>query len=143
MLFIGDIAKQTGLSVSTLRYYEKMGLLSPVCRTKGNVRQYDDKALERLNMLECLKNTGMLLKDIRRFFAWCDEGDSTLCKRYQMLLERKAQTQRQISLLQKELANIDFKCEYYRLAMQYGSVDAPQVRKLQKKRACDEQCAAQ
>ena len=127
---IGDISRKTGLSVSTLRYYEKLGLLAPVSRTRGNIRQYGPQDLEQLSVLECLKNTGMPLKDIRTFFAWCDQGDTTLPQRYQMFLERRAETQRQIELLQKELAHIEFKCEYYRLAMQCGSAAAPEVRAL-------------
>ena len=83
---IGDMSRETGLSVSTLRYYEKLGLLAPVPRSAGNIRQYGEADLERLRMLECLKNTGMALKDIRTFFSWCDEGDATLPARYQMFL---------------------------------------------------------
>ena len=126
---IGDISRETGLSVSTLRYYEKLGLLAPVPRSAGNIRQYGETDLERLRMLECLKNTGMALKDIRTFFAWCDEGDATLPARYQMFLERRAETLRQISLLQKELRHIEYKCEFYRRALQYGSTEAAEVQR--------------
>ena len=114
---IGDMSRETGLSVSTLRYYEKLGLLAPVPRSAGNIRQYGEADLERLRMLECLKNTGMALKDIRTFFSWCDEGDATLPARYQMFLERRAETLRQISLLQKELRHIEYKCEFYNTAL--------------------------
>lgn len=127
---IGDISRKTGLTVSTLRYYEKLGLLSAVPRSRGNIRQYGPQELDRLRLLECLKNTGMPLKDIRTFFAWCDQGDSTLNQRYQMFLERKAETERQIALLQKELAHIEFKCEYYHRALQCGSTDAPEVQQI-------------
>ena len=126
---IGDMSRETGLSVSTLRYYEKLGLLAPVPRSAGNIRQYGEADLERLRMLECLKNTGMALKDIRTFFSWCDEGDSTLPARYQMFLERRAETLRQISLLQKELRHIEYKCEFYRRALQYGSTEAEEVQR--------------
>lgn len=126
---IGDMSRETGLSVSTLRYYEKLGLLAPVPRSAGNIRQYGEADLERLRMLECLKNTGMALKDIRTFFAWCDEGDATLPARYQMFLERRAETLRQISLLQKELRHIEYKCEFYRRALQYGSTEAAEVQR--------------
>ncbi len=126
---IGDMSRETGLSVSTLRYYEKLGLLAPVPRSAGNIRQYGEADLERLRMLECLKNTGMALKDIRTFFSWCDEGDATLPARYQMFLERRAETLRQISLLQKELRHIEYKCEFYRRALQYGSTEAAEVQR--------------
>ena len=127
---IGDISRKTGLTVSTLRYYEKLGGLSAVPRSQGNIRQYGPQELERLQLLECLKNTGMSLKDIRTFFAWCDQGDSTLQQRYQMFVERKAETERQIALLQKELKHIEFKCEYYRRALEYGSTQAPELQQM-------------
>lgn len=127
---IGDISRKTGLTVSTLRYYEKLGVLSAVPRSQGNIRQYGPQELERLQLLECLKNTGMPLKDIRTFFAWCDQGDSTLQQRYQMFVERKAETERQIALLQKELKQIEFKCEYYRRALEYGSTQAPELQQM-------------
>ena len=89
------------------------------------------KQLRKRNaILECLKNTGMSLKDIRTFFAWCDQGDSTLQQRYQMFVERKAETERQIALLQKELKHIEFKCEYYRRALEYGSTQAPELQQM-------------
>ena len=127
---IGDISRKTGLTVSTLRYYEKLGVLSAVPRSQGNIRQYGPQELERLQLLECLKNTGMSLKVIRTFFAWCDQGDSTLQQRYQMFVERKAETERQIALLQKELKHIEFKCEYYRRALEYGSTQASELQQM-------------
>lgn len=124
---IGEISKLFGISVSALRYYDKNGLLPSIKRTKGNIRVFTEKDLEWLHMIECLKNTGMQLKDIKTFFEWCMEGDSTIEKRYNMFLERKADTEKQIALLQKSLDLINFKCEYYRKAMEAGTTDLPEL----------------
>ena len=114
---IGDISRKTGLTVSTLRYYEKLGVLSAVPRSQGNIRQYGPQELERLQLLECLKNTGMSLKDIRTFFAWCDQGDSTLQNRLDLILARKREVESQISQLRGYLNKLEQKIDHYRQAL--------------------------
>ena len=124
---IGEISKKMNISISTLRYYDKQGLLPMVERTSGNIRVFSDLDLNWINMIECLKNTGMQLKEIKTFFEWCLEGDSTIDKRYHMFLERKADTERQIAVLQKSLQLIEYKCEYYRRAKEAGTTNLPEL----------------
>ena len=88
---IGEAAKIMNVSIPTLRYYDKEGLLPLVKRTESGIRRFNDNDIKWLNMIECLKNTGMQLKDIKIFFEWCIEGDSTIEKRYKMFLERKVE----------------------------------------------------
>lgn len=111
--FIGEVAKELNLSISTLRYYDKEGLLEDVERTAGNIRLFKEEDIQQLRMLECLKGTGMKLKDIKVFFEWCKQGNSTIEQRYHMLLERKAEVKRQIEDLNRTLEVIDHNCEYY------------------------------
>ena len=115
---IGEVAKIMTLSISTLRYYDKEGLLPLVERTTSGIRKFNDSDIEWLNIIECLKNTGMQLKDIKTFFEWCKEGDSTIEQRYKMFLERKSETEKQIELLQKSLELINYKCNYYKTAFE-------------------------
>ena len=122
---IGEVSQQYNISVSALRYYDKSGLLPLVERTEGNIRIFHEDDLEWLNMIECLKNTGMQLKDIKTFFEWCQEGDSTIDKRYEMFLERKRETEQQIAALQHSLDLIDYKCEFYRQAKEAGTTAIP------------------
>lgn len=126
--FIGEISEMLGLSISTLRYYDKQGLLPMVKRTNGQIRLFTSHDIDCLNMIACLKNTGMQLKDIKQFFEWCDEGDSTIEKRYNMFLDRKKETEEQIALLQKSLELINYKCSYYQKAMGAGTTDLPELR---------------
>lgn len=125
---IGQISEMLNISISTLRYYDKEGLLPLVNRTSGNVRVFDDSDLECLKMIECLKTTGMQLKDIKAFFEWCEEGDSTIDKRYELFLHQKEKTEKQIEVLQNALARIHYKCEYYRIAKEKGTTDVPGLR---------------
>lgn len=66
---IGEVAKMLSKSISTLRYYDKEGLLPTVKRTDGNIRVFDEQDIEGLQVMECLKTTGMSLKDINQFFS--------------------------------------------------------------------------
>ena len=124
---IGEVSEMLNLSISTLRYYDKEGLLFRVNRTTGNIRVFDDTDIECLKMIECLKTTGMQLKDIKLFFHWCEEGDSTIDKRYQLFLEQKEKTEKQIELLQHALDRVNYKCEYYRLAKEKGTTNDPSL----------------
>ena len=60
---IGQVAKLTGLSISTIRYYDKEGLLNGINRKSG-IRSFNDKDLNTIRVIECLKNSGMLIKEI-------------------------------------------------------------------------------
>ncbi|MDF2952729.1 MAG: transcriptional regulator [Anaerocolumna sp.] len=122
---IGEVSNMLNISVSTLRYYDKEGLLPLINRTSGNIRVFDETDIECLKMIECLKTTGMQLKDIKLFFGWCEEGDSTINKRYELFLEQKEKTEKQISLLQDALDRINYKCEYYRIAKERGTTNDP------------------
>ncbi|BCN31104.1 MerR family transcriptional regulator [Anaeromicropila herbilytica] len=113
---IGEVAEMLNISISTIRYYDKEGLLPLVNRTSGNIRVFNDSDIECLKMIDCLKTTGMQLKDIKLFFEWCEEGDSTIDKRYQLFIEQKEKTEKQMADLQKALDHVNYKCEYYRIA---------------------------
>ncbi|AJH00224.1 MerR family transcriptional regulator [Clostridium beijerinckii] len=130
---IGEVAKIMNLSVPTLRYYDKEGLLPLLKRTERGIRRFNDNDISWLNMIECLKNTGMQIKDIKTFFEWCVEGDSTIEKRYKMFLERKVEAEKRIEILQKSLDLINFKCNYYKTAFEAGTTDIPELQQ-----ACSE-----
>lgn len=125
---IGEVSEMLNISVSTLRYYDKEGLLPLINRTDGNIRVFNDEDIECLKMIECLKSTGMPLKDIKQFFEWCEEGDSTIDKRYELFIKQKEKTEKQIEVLQNALNRINYKCEFYRLAKEKGTTNIPSLR---------------
>lgn len=120
---IGEVSAILNITISTLRYYDKEGLLPLVNRTQGNIRVFDETDIECLKMIECLKATGMPLKDIKIYFEWCEVGDSTINERYELFLKQKEKTENQIKFLQKSLNRINYKCEYYRIAKERGTTD--------------------
>lgn len=122
MYTIGQVAEIFGLPVSTLRYYDKQGLFPELERTSG-IRRFGDTELEALRVIECLKKTGMEIKDIRLFMEWCAEGPSTYPKRKAMFEERRAHMESEIANMNRALDMLKFKCWYYEQAIQDGNED--------------------
>ena len=121
---VGEIAKKIGVAPSTLRYYDKEGLLPFVERSGGGIRMFKDADLEWLSIIECLKKTGMPIKEIKKFIDWCSEGDSTIEKRLELIDSQRDALLRKMEELQKNLKILDYKHWYYETAQRLGSCDA-------------------
>ena len=115
-------AEKMGISAYTLRYYDNLGLLPFVDKSASGTRMFKDSDFEWLAIIECLKQTGMSLKDIKQYIDLCFEGDKTLQQRYDMFVERKAETERQIAVLEGALEKIKYKCWYYKTALEAGTI---------------------
>lgn len=120
---IGEVAQKTGLSTHTLRYYEKMGLLPFVQKSKSGLRVFSDTDLNWLFLIDCLKQTGMPLKGIKQYIDWFIEGDSTLENRLRMFQRQQKNVQRQMMQLKKHLAKINYKIDLYEKAVSLGSLE--------------------
>ncbi len=120
---IGQAARKTGLSVHTLRYYEKEGLLPFVQKSRSGLRMFSDNDIGWLGMIECLKGVGMSLKGIKQYIDWFREGDATLDKRLEMFRQQRAHLEVQMTQLQQYMAKIDFKIRLYTEAVRLGSLD--------------------
>lgn len=120
---IGEVSRMFGLPQSTLRYYDKEGLLPQIQRQGAGIRRFDEQAVEALRVIECLKKSGMEIKDIRQFMIWCGEGASTYQQRLELFQRRRAEVEQELARLKKTLAMIDFKCWYYTQALATGSED--------------------
>lgn len=120
---ISEVAKALNLTVYTLRYYDKEGLMPFVERTHSGIRVFKETDIDALKIIECLKATGMPIKEIKHFIDWCSDGDSTLQQRSNMFLERKAIVEAQMEELKKTMEVIEHKCLYYRTALEAGTED--------------------
>lgn len=121
MYKIGEVARRTGISVHTLRYYEKEGLLNFVERTKSGIRLFSESDLEWLAMISCLKGTGMSIKDIQGFMACCKEGDATLARRLELFVEHKKQLEAKMEAMRGHMERIEYKIRYYTIAVAAGT----------------------
>lgn len=120
---IGQVSERLGIPASTIRFYDKEGLLPFLERTEGGVRVFSDHDISWLNLIECLKMTNMPLKDIKQFIDWFQEGDSTLEERRQMFYERKACVEEQMAILQRVLDTVNYKCWFYDTSVEAGTSD--------------------
>lgn len=120
---ISEVAKELNLTVYTLRYYDKEGLIPFVERTPSGTRVFKKSDIDALKVIECLKATGMPIKEIKTFIDWCSDGDSTLQQRYDMFLDRKAHVEAQMEELKKTMEVIEHKCFYYKTALDGGTED--------------------
>ncbi|MDD6395872.1 MAG: MerR family transcriptional regulator [Firmicutes bacterium] len=122
---VGEMAKRIGITPSALRYYDKEGLLPFVERSSGGIRMFKDSDYEWLQIIECLKKTGMKLKDIKKFVLMAMEGDATIDDRLELIIRQQEAVHNQIAELQQTLDTLDFKRWYYETAKQAGTTDVP------------------
>ena len=122
MYTIGQVSEMFNIPVSTLRYYDKEGLFPSLERSSG-IRRFSEKEIEALRIIECLKKTGMEIKDIKQFMELCAEGSSTYSVRRDFFLRRKEIVEAEIRKMNRVLDMIDFKCWYYEQAIKDGNED--------------------
>lgn len=122
---VGEMAKKLNVAPSTLRYYDKEGLLPFVERSGGGIRLFKDSDFEWLSIIECLKKTGMPLKDIREFVMMAMEGDGTIDRRLDLINKQKESVEKQIKELNEILKILEFKQWYYETAKKTGSTSVP------------------
>ena len=127
MYTIGQISEMFNIPVSTLRYYDKEGLF-PNIKRDSNIRKFDDSEIETLRMIECLKKSGMEIKDIRRYMDLCSKGSSTYAERRTMFQKQRESVENEIKRLEKTLDMLKFKCWYYDRAIADG--DEKQIKQL-------------
>lgn len=120
MYTIGQVSEMFGLPVSTLRYYDKEGLFPDIERVSG-IRKFGNKEIETLRVIECLKRSGLEIKQIKQFMKWCVEGSSTYSKRKELFEEQKKQVENEIRRMNKVLDMLTFKCWYYEEALKAGN----------------------
>lgn len=120
MYTIGQVSKMFGLPVSTLRYYDKEGLFPDMERSNG-IRRFGQRELETLRVIECLKKSGMEIKDIRQFMEWCAQGSSTYPQRRAMFIRQKESVEAEIARMNRVLDMLSFKCWYYEQAIKDGN----------------------
>lgn len=121
MYTIGEVSKMVNLPIPTLRYYDNEGLLTNIERDSSGIRKFNDKTLESLRVIECLKKSGMQIKEIKEFMKWCSLGDQTIAKRKEMFIHQKEHIEQEIKELETALAMIKFKCWYYDEALKDGT----------------------
>ena len=127
MMRIGEFSKVTGISAYTLRYYEKKGLIR-VNRDQAGRRDYSENDIEWVRFIKRLKDTGMLLRDIRHYSELRYEGDATMEERMELLSRHRRAVVEECNRWQGYLRNLDEKIEVYREKIEGSKREDEEVR---------------
>lgn len=120
MYTIGQVSEMFNIPISTLRYYDKEGLFPDMERQSG-IRKFSEQEIEALRVIDCLKASGLEIKEIKQFMEWTKEGSKTFTQRKQLFETREAAVEEEISQLQRTLDMLKYKCWYYDRAIADGS----------------------
>ncbi|QMU08714.1 MerR family transcriptional regulator [Levilactobacillus suantsaii] len=121
---IQEVAQKCHLSTYSIRYYHDHGMLPFVQRDAHNNRVFHDIDLEWLNLIKCLRQTGMPLKRIRHYLDLVQQGDTTIPERYAIMQAQQAQAQQELATTQAHLAIITHKVDHYHDILATGQPDS-------------------
>lgn len=110
---IAEVSKQYGLSADTLRYYERIGLIPPVHRSAGGIRDYDETDCGWVEFIKCMRAAGLPIEALIEYVALFRQGDETLPARKALLLEQRAELARRVAEMQAVLDRLDKKIQSY------------------------------
>ena len=110
---IAEVAKEYGLTPDTLRYYERLGLLPPIPRTAGGIRDYGENERNWVGYIKCMRSAGVSVETLAEYVALFREGPQTIPARKNLLLEQREQIVARIAELNEVLAKLDWKLDGY------------------------------
>jgi DNA-binding transcriptional MerR regulator len=117
MMKIAEVSEQYGLSVDTLRYYERVGLIPPVNRNDGGIRDYNELDLRRVDFIKCMRSAGLPIEVLIDYVALVQQGDETIDARKEILKEQRELLLGRMQEMQKTLNILDHKIEVYENAV--------------------------
>lgn len=117
---IKEVSEKYGLSQDTLRYYEKIGVIPPVTRTSGGIRNYTEKDIGWVENAVCMRNAGLPVEVIAEYCRLFSMGDSTIGARLELLTEQRKKLIEQKEQLEAEISRLDYKIGRYKIAVKTG-----------------------
>jgi DNA-binding transcriptional MerR regulator len=114
---IAEVSDKYGLSVDTLRYYERVGLIPPVHRNDGGIRDYNELDLRRVDFIKCMRSAGLPIEVLIDYVALVQKGDKTIEARKEILIEQRELLVARMQEMQKTLDILDHKIEVYEKAV--------------------------
>lgn len=120
----GQVAEQTGFSIDTLRYYERVGLLEDIERNSGGQRVFSEEDVSWLMILRCLRETGMPIQRMVRFAELARGGEETIPERVTVLQEHDREVDAKIAQLRDEQEHIRGKIDYYQGVLRDRAAEA-------------------
>ena len=110
---IAEVSKKYDISQDTLRYYERIGLIPAVPRTKGGIRDYDEVSCGWIELMKCMRAAGVQIEALIEYVALFQQGDSTVDARKAILIEQRDQLVERMADMQRSLDRLNYKIERY------------------------------
>lgn len=110
---IAQVSKQYDITQDTLRYYERIGLIPAVGRNKSGVRNYSQEDIRWVEFIKCMRSAGLAIDVLIEYVALFKQGDSTINKRKELLMEQRRQLSAKIDDMKETLSRLDKKIESY------------------------------
>ncbi len=114
---IAEVSERYGLSLDTLRYYERIGLIPPVNRNESGIRDYNELDLRRVDFIKCMRSAGLPVEVLIEYVALVQKGDKTIDARKEILVEQREQLIARMNEMQKTLDILNHKIEVYEQAV--------------------------
>lgn len=113
MYTMKEACEKTGLSYETLKFYCNQGLVPNVKRDAKNYRVFDERDVAWINSLNCLRNCGMSIAEMKEYIALCLAGESSIPERKLILAEKRSRLEEEAKRIQESIAYIDWKQGFY------------------------------
>ena len=110
---ISQVSQKYGISPDTLRYYERMGVIPPVPRTAGGIRDYDEEACGWVELMLCMRRAGVQVEALAEYVSLFQQGDAALEARKALLVEQRQRLARHMAEMQASLMLLDEKIDRY------------------------------
>jgi DNA-binding transcriptional MerR regulator len=114
---IAEVSERYGLSSDTLRYYERIGLIPPVNRNQGGIRNYGEIDVMRVEFIKCMRSAGLPIEVLIDYMGLVQQGDQTIEARKEILKEQREQLLSRMQEMQKTLDILNHKIEIYENAV--------------------------
>ena len=110
---IAEVSEKYAISVDTLRYYERIGLIPPVTRTESGIRDYGEIDINRVEFIKCMRNAGLPIEALIEYMTLLQQGEQTSEARKEILVEQRAILATRLAEMQKTLELLDYKISVY------------------------------
>ena len=127
---IAEVSEQYGLSADTLRYYERVGLIPPVHRNEGGIRDYDELDLRRVDFIKCMRGAGLPVEVLIEYMGLVQQGDKTIEARKEILMEQRGLLAIRMEEMEKTLDRLNYKIEVYEKALLKKEQEMLQIEEL-------------
>ena len=113
---ITEVSKKYDISQDTLRYYERIGLIPAVKRTKGGMRDYTEESCGWIELAKCMRSAGIPIEALIEYCALTQQGDQTITARKELLVEERAKLLEKMEDMKKTLDKLNYKIDIYEKA---------------------------